>query len=47
MTMVGAILAILACALGFTSFLIQAEVPAMILDAMEGFITSQVMFLLA
>ncbi|MCC7541410.1 MAG: TRAP transporter large permease subunit, partial [Deltaproteobacteria bacterium] len=46
MTMVGAILAILACALGFTSFLIQAEVPAWILDKMESLITSQFMFLL-
>jgi tripartite ATP-independent transporter DctM subunit len=47
MTLVGAILAILATAIGFTAFLIQARVPMMILDAMEGFITSQVMFLIA
>ena len=47
MTLVGAILAILATAIGFTAFLIQARVPMLILDAMEGFITSQVMFLIA
>ncbi len=47
MTLVGAILAILATAIGFTAFLIQARVPMMILDAMEGFITSQLMFLIA
>ena len=47
MTLVGAILAILATAIGFTAFLIQARVPMLILEAMEGFITSQVMFLVA
>jgi tripartite ATP-independent transporter DctM subunit len=47
MTLVGAILAILATAIGFTAFLIQARVPMLILDAMEGFIDSQVMFLIA
>ncbi|MGB8222398.1 MAG: TRAP transporter large permease [Polyangiales bacterium] len=47
MTLVGAILAILATAIGFTAFLIQARVPMMILDAMEGYITSQVLFLIA
>jgi C4-dicarboxylate transporter DctM subunit len=47
MTLVGAILAILATAIGFTAFLIQARVPMVILEAMEGFITSQVMFLVA
>ncbi len=47
MTLVGAILAILATAIGFTAFLIQARVPMLILEAMEGFITSQVMFLIA
>jgi hypothetical protein len=47
MTLVGAILAILATAIGFTAFLIQARVPMVILDAMEGLITSQVMFLIA
>jgi tripartite ATP-independent transporter DctM subunit len=47
MTLVGAILAILATAIGFTAFLIQARVPMVILEAMEGLITSQVMFLIA
>ncbi len=47
MTLVGAILAILATAIGFTAFLIQARVPMVILEAMEGFITSKVMFLVA
>jgi tripartite ATP-independent transporter DctM subunit len=47
MTLVGAILAILATAIGFTAFLIQARVPMVILESMEGFITSQVMFLIA
>ncbi len=47
MTLVGAILAILATAIGFTAFLIQARVPLVILDAMEGFISSKIMFLIA
>jgi tripartite ATP-independent transporter DctM subunit len=47
MTLVGAILVILATAIGFTAFLIQARVPMVILDAMEGYITSQFMFLVA
>jgi tripartite ATP-independent transporter DctM subunit len=47
MTLVGAILVILSTAIGFTAFLIQARVPMMILEAMEGFIHSQVMFLVA
>lgn len=46
MTLVGAILAILSTAIGFTSYLIQAQVPMKILAAMESLITSQVMFLL-
>ncbi|MBC7171263.1 MAG: TRAP transporter large permease subunit, partial [Polyangiaceae bacterium] len=46
MTLVGAILAILALAIGFTAYLIQAGVPMMILDAMGSFITSPTMFLL-
>ena len=46
MTLVGAILAILATAVGFTSFLIQARVPFLILDAMSELITSQLAFLL-
>ncbi len=45
MTLVGAILAILATAIGFTAFLIQAQVPMKILGAMESLITSPFMFL--
>jgi tripartite ATP-independent transporter DctM subunit len=45
MTLVGAILAILATAIGFTAFLIQAGVPTKIFEAMETLITSKVMFL--
>ncbi len=47
MTLVGAILIILSTAIGFTAFLIQARVPMMILESMEGIIHSQVMFLVA
>jgi C4-dicarboxylate transporter DctM subunit len=47
MTLVGAILIILSTAIGFTAFLIQARVPMMILESMEGLIDSQVMFLVA
>ena len=47
MTLVGAILAILATAIGFTAYLIQARVPMTILEAMEGFISSPIMFLIA
>jgi len=47
MTLVGAILIILSTAIGFTAFLIQARIPMMILEAMEGLIHSQVMFLVA
>ena len=47
MTLVGAILVILSTAIGFTAFLIQARVPMMILESMEGLISSQVMFLVA
>lgn len=46
MTLVGAILVILSTAIGFTSYLIQAQVPMKILEAMETLITSQLMFLL-
>jgi len=46
MTLVGAILAILSTAIGFTAYLIQAQVPMKLLAAMEMFITSKVMFLL-
>ncbi len=46
MTLVGAILAILSTAIGFTAYLIQAQVPMQILAAMETLITSKLMFLL-
>jgi C4-dicarboxylate transporter DctM subunit len=46
MTLVGAILAILSTAIGFTGYLIQAQVPMQLLAAMEVFITSKFMFLL-
>lgn len=46
MTLVGAILAILSTAIGFTSYLVQAQVPMKILASMETLITSQLMFLL-
>jgi tripartite ATP-independent transporter DctM subunit len=46
MTLVGAILAILSTAIGFTGYLIQAQVPMKLLAAMEIFITSKFMFLL-
>ena len=46
MTLVGAILIILATAIGFTAFLIQAQVPMKILAAMQQTISSDLMFLL-
>jgi C4-dicarboxylate transporter DctM subunit len=46
MTLVGAILAILSTAIGFTAYLVQAQVPMKLLQMMEVFITSKVMFLL-
>ena len=46
MTLVGAILAILSTAIGFTGYLIQAQVPMKLLAAMQVFITSKFMFLL-
>lgn len=46
MTMVGAILTIMACAVGFTGWLIQAEVPMRLLAVMQSLITSQFVFLL-
>ncbi len=47
MTLVGAILAILATAIGFTAFLIQARVPMLVLEAMGNYIHSPITFLLA
>ncbi len=46
MTLVGAILIILATAVGFTAYLIQAEVPLQLLAAMEKYISSPFTFLL-
>jgi len=47
MTLVGGILIILASAMGLTNYLIDAEVPMLILDGIEGLITSRIGFLLA
>jgi TRAP-type C4-dicarboxylate transport system permease large subunit len=47
MVLVGAILILLGTALGFTSYLIDAQVPMHILAAMQQHITSRAMFLLA
>jgi tripartite ATP-independent transporter DctM subunit len=47
MTMLGAVLAILVTAVGFTGWMIQAEVPTLIFDYIDEHITSQVAFLIA
>jgi C4-dicarboxylate transporter DctM subunit len=46
MVLVGAILIILGMALGFTSYLIDAQVPMHILAAMQRYITGRIVFLL-
>jgi len=46
LTLVGAILLILATALGFTNFLIDAGVPMRMMDWVKGIITSKVVFLM-
>ncbi|NIM18770.1 MAG: TRAP transporter large permease subunit [Candidatus Latescibacteria bacterium] len=46
MTLVGGILLILACAMGLTNYLIDAEVPMRILEWMKTYITSKYTFLL-
>ncbi len=46
MTLVGAILLILACALGLTNYLVDEEVPMKILEAMKQLIQNKWMFLL-
>lgn len=46
MTLVGAILAIMACAVGFTGWMIQAEVPQALLDLLQSVISSRFVFLL-
>lgn len=47
MILVGGVLIILGCALGFTNYLIDQQVPMKILEYMRQFITSKFMFLLA
>lgn len=46
LTLVGAILLILCCALGLTNYLVDEEVPMKILEAMKTFITNKWVFLL-
>lgn len=46
MILVGGILVILGSAYGLTNYLIDAEIPMLILDFMQGYITSKVVFLL-
>ncbi len=46
MTLVGAILLILACALGFVNYIVDEEIPMQILDFMKEHIDSQLTFLL-
>ena len=46
MTLVGAILAILATAIGFVGWLVQAQIPTKLVELMESVITSPVAFLL-
>jgi C4-dicarboxylate transporter DctM subunit len=46
LTLVGAILLILCCALGLTNYLVDEEIPMKILEAMRTFITNKYLFLL-
>jgi tripartite ATP-independent transporter DctM subunit len=46
MVLVGGILIILATALGLTNFLVDAEVPTTILEWMQGYVSSKLVFLL-
>lgn len=46
MSLVGGILLILCCALGFTNYLVDEEVPMKILDLMRQFLTNKYQFLL-
>lgn len=46
LTLVGAILLILCCALGLTNYLVDEEIPMKILEAMKTFITNKYLFLL-
>jgi hypothetical protein len=47
MTMVGAILAILATAIGLTGWMVQAQIPDLLVEWMSSVIASRVVFLLA
>lgn len=46
MSLVGAILLILACAMGFTNYLVDEEIPMRLLESAQGFITNKWAFLL-
>ena len=46
MTLVGAILLILCCALGLTNYLVDEEIPLQILEMMKQFISNKYLFLL-
>lgn len=46
LTLVGAILLILCCALGLTNYLVDEQIPMKILEAMRSFITDKYLFLL-
>ncbi len=46
LTLVGAILLILCCALGLTNYLVDEQIPMQILEAMKSFITNKYLFLL-
>lgn len=46
LTLVGAILLILCCAMGMTNYLVDEEIPMKILEAMREFITNKYLFLL-
>ena len=45
LTLVGAILLILCCAMGLTNYLVDEEIPMKILEAMRQFITNKYLFL--
>jgi tripartite ATP-independent transporter DctM subunit len=47
MTLVGAILIIMACGIGFTAWMIQAEIPTKLLDFLETLIHTKVLFIVS
>jgi TRAP-type C4-dicarboxylate transport system permease large subunit len=47
MTMLGALMAILTTAVGFTGWLIQAEIPTLLFDLMDEHVETAIVFLLA